>query len=241
MSTPTVYVVCDQNCRWESMTKEQILAAITQAVENHQIADVDTGFVTTIKTVNGIGLKFFIGTQAAWAEYPSDQKEGVFAIFTNDTTGDALKTAIEAVQQALANILDGTQAVPKATNAINAENAANAAKTDFSNAEWTHVAYNGRATIENGGVYQIRIKMYPTPLQYVEGIITAELNEQITIGTRLAEGNTTKYMDFEMAYATVGNGTMTVNIKKFTITFNSSEITTKDGNTLYGWDYRRIR
>lgn len=115
MSTPTVYVVCDQNCRWESMTKEQILAAITQAVENHQIADVDTGFVTTIKTVNGIGLKFFIGTQAAWAEYPSDQKEGVFAIFTNDTTGDALKTAIEAVQQALANILDGTQAVPKAT------------------------------------------------------------------------------------------------------------------------------
>ena len=34
------------------MTKEQILAAITQAVESHTVSDVDTGFVTTLKEQN---------------------------------------------------------------------------------------------------------------------------------------------------------------------------------------------
>lgn len=113
MSTPTVYVLCDQNCKREGMTKEQILAAITQAVESHEISDVDTGFVTTLKTVNGIALSFFVGTQEAWAQWPSDQKDGVFAIFTNDTTGDALKLDIEQLQAAVDDILDGTQSVPK--------------------------------------------------------------------------------------------------------------------------------
>lgn len=130
MSTPTVYVLCDQNCKREGMTKEQILAAITQAVESHEISDVDTGFVTTLKTVNGIALSFFIGTQEAWAQWPSDQKDGVFAIFTNDTTGDAIKLDIEQLQAAVDNILDGTQPVQKATNAEN---------TDFTNSEWTTI------------------------------------------------------------------------------------------------------
>lgn len=61
------FVLCEDNCRFEAMTKEQILAAITQAVEHGEIHDVDTGFVTKIKEQNaGRELKFWVGTQAQY-------------------------------------------------------------------------------------------------------------------------------------------------------------------------------
>ena len=43
------YCFCGSNCKYETMTKEQILAAIEQAVEDGEIRDVDTGFVTKVK------------------------------------------------------------------------------------------------------------------------------------------------------------------------------------------------
>ena len=62
---PKVYVLCDNSCKYEGMTKEQILTAIMQAVENGEIKDVDTGFITTIKSVGTEkGLSFWFGTEA---------------------------------------------------------------------------------------------------------------------------------------------------------------------------------
>lgn len=242
MSTPKVYVVCDQNCRWESMTKEQILAAITQAVENHQITDVDTGFVTTIKTVNGIGLKFFVGTQAAWAEYPSDQKDGVFAIFSNDTTGDAIKADIEELQTALENILNGTQPVGKAT------------ATDFSNAEWISVAADGYAEIVQNGVYQIRVKVFANTNgerpRYITGIVSANVANNGTpwifpFGTYILPDDVNKnYLVFHSAIATITSvNRLLVEKQEITLfpTYAENAIKIKTGNTQYGWEYRRIR
>ena len=55
----TYHVIANDKVKAESMTREQILAAITQAVETHEIFDVDTGFVTTIKETNkNKALKF---------------------------------------------------------------------------------------------------------------------------------------------------------------------------------------
>ena len=80
------------------MTKEQILAAITQAVQEGTIADVDTGFVTTLKTINGKGLKFFFGTQAEYETLTAAEKSSLFAIITNDTSREAFLTAVEELQ-----------------------------------------------------------------------------------------------------------------------------------------------
>lgn len=61
------YVFCEDGCKFESMTKEQILAAITQAVEGGTIQDVDTGFVTKIKELNkNRELKTWVGTRAQY-------------------------------------------------------------------------------------------------------------------------------------------------------------------------------
>lgn len=113
MGTPTVYVICNSNCKFEGMTKEQILTAIAQAVESGKISDVDTGFITTIKTIKGQPLKFFVGERSEYEALTEDEKKNLFAIITNDTTKESLMNIVEEMQ----DILDGKSAVPKATNA----------------------------------------------------------------------------------------------------------------------------
>lgn len=95
MATPTVYVICDQNCKFEGMTKEQILAAIEQAVNGGTIGDVDTGFVRTVKTINGAPLRFFVGLQSEYDALPNEDKENLFAIITNDTTKEGITDYFE--------------------------------------------------------------------------------------------------------------------------------------------------
>ena len=121
MTTPTVYVICDQNCKFEGMTKEQILTAIAQAVESGEIRDVDTGFVTTIRTITGTPLKFFVGEQAVHDALTEEQKKNLFAIITNDTTKEGLLAAIAELQESKMNferVMEGETAVPKAKKAL---------------------------------------------------------------------------------------------------------------------------
>ena len=121
-STRTVYVICDANCKWEGMTKEQILTAIVQAVEGGAITDVDTGFVRTIRTINGQPLRFFVGEQSEYDALTDEEKHGLFAIITNDTTKEGI---LEAVEEALekANALErgllGGSIVPKNSHSVN--------------------------------------------------------------------------------------------------------------------------
>jgi hypothetical protein len=108
MATPTVYVICDNNCRYEGMTREQILTAIIQAVNNGSIGNIDTGFITTIKTINDKPLKFFVGTQAEYEALTPAQTENLFALITNDTSREGFNTTLEQllkdVEEAQENI-----------------------------------------------------------------------------------------------------------------------------------------
>lgn len=121
MATPTVYVICDQNCKFEGMTKEQILSAILQAVNEGTISDIDAGFITSVKTINGQTLRFFMGEQAAYDALSEEQKAGLFAIITNDTTKEGVLAAIEdlkannsALSKAIEDIIAGKTEVGKA-------------------------------------------------------------------------------------------------------------------------------
>ena len=119
------YVICESGCRFESMTKEQILSAITQAVETGEIQNVDTGFVTTIKTIDGTPLKFFVGTQARYDALSNADKENLFAIITNDTSKDGILSSLESLRadvDGLAeNLQNGNFVVSRATTATNVD------------------------------------------------------------------------------------------------------------------------
>lgn len=134
MSERNYFVLRDDNCRFPSMTKEQILAAITQAVESGEIKDVDTGFVQTVKTINGKSLKFFVGTQSEYEALTGEDKKDLFAIITNDMIKEGLLQAID-------DIKNGNTPVAEAIHALNADNAKTSARATLA----TNASYAGSA------------------------------------------------------------------------------------------------
>lgn len=91
------YVICANNCKFEGMTKEQILTAISQAVGTGSIQDVDTGFVTRLVEQNkGVALYFWVGTQAEYNAI-EEKADDCFYIITDDTAKADIEAAIAAV------------------------------------------------------------------------------------------------------------------------------------------------
>ena len=78
------YVLSENNCKFEGLTKEQILSAIEQAVDSGKIKDVDTGFITKIKEQNkNAGLMFWVGNQAEYNALESRKNESIELIWNN--------------------------------------------------------------------------------------------------------------------------------------------------------------
>lgn len=102
----TFFVFCEDDCKFESMTKEQILTAIEQAVSHGEIRDVDTGFITTVKEINKYrGLRFWVGTTAEFNAIPAENREkNVLYIKTDDTTVQDMQAAIDEISTAIHDI-----------------------------------------------------------------------------------------------------------------------------------------
>lgn len=129
MSTPTVYVLCDTNCKYEGMTKEQIVAAIAEAT-GVTPTNVDDGFITKIKEMNASGtVKLWIGTMAEFNALTTKDANTLYLMTDDDTaeTWDEIADDVTECAETLDKIMNGTTAVPKATDAEKAE------KTDFTN------------------------------------------------------------------------------------------------------------
>lgn len=118
MATPTVYVICDANCKFEGMTKEQILTAITQAVSEGTISDVDTGFVKTIKTINNKPLKFFVGTQAEYEALTEEDKKDLFAIISNDSHKEGIESTLYELGKSVQELEESTRNLTTAVESL---------------------------------------------------------------------------------------------------------------------------
>lgn len=60
------YVLCDANCKYESLTKEEIYAAIADATGNVP-SGVDEAFITSIKELHtNNNIQFWVGTEAEY-------------------------------------------------------------------------------------------------------------------------------------------------------------------------------
>ena len=85
------YVLSENNCKFEGLTKEQIFAAIQQAVDSGKIKDVDTGFITKIKEQNkNAGLMFWVGNQAEYNALES-KKNNCLYVITDDRKNESIE------------------------------------------------------------------------------------------------------------------------------------------------------
>lgn len=103
MSVST-YVIGDDNCRYPSMTREQILTAIQQAVEQGEITDVDTGFVTRIKNVNGGYIRFWVGSNAEYNKQVETLPPNTFCLITDDTLAEDLLTKMQDIENSIDSV-----------------------------------------------------------------------------------------------------------------------------------------
>lgn len=62
------------------------------------------GDIAKINTINGLPLKFFVGTQAVYDELSDTQKQNLFAIITDDRTKEELFNAISSTNEELTNL-----------------------------------------------------------------------------------------------------------------------------------------
>lgn len=61
----TYYVRCADDCLYEGMSKEQILTAIEQAVQNGAVSDPDGAVISKIKEINNNGaVKVWVGKES---------------------------------------------------------------------------------------------------------------------------------------------------------------------------------
>lgn len=98
MTEKKYYVFCGSNCRYESMTKEQILTAIENMATSGDIGDVDAGFITRIKDQNnGIPVKIWVGTQA---QYNALKEKNDDTLYITDDS-DEMSVCMQAVEEAL--------------------------------------------------------------------------------------------------------------------------------------------
>lgn len=95
MSERKYYCICDSNCKFETMTKEQILAAIAQAATTGLVYDANAAVVSKVKESNAGGsVTFWVGTQAQYNALESVEKNCMY-IITDDTYKEDVERAIE--------------------------------------------------------------------------------------------------------------------------------------------------
>ena len=112
------YCFCEDNCKFETMTKEQILAAIAQAIATGNVGECDTGFITKVKETNGGScITFWVGTNAQYNALATKEKNCVY-IISDDVFTEDLHKVIFQLQESVATAESvAAEARAKATSA----------------------------------------------------------------------------------------------------------------------------
>lgn len=95
----TYYVICEDNCRFEGMTKEQIYDAIAEAT-GVTPTPVDEAFITKIKEQNANhNLKVWKGTEAQYNAIQNKDADTLYFIATNAIRPVDMDAIMDAVDE----------------------------------------------------------------------------------------------------------------------------------------------
>ena len=161
---PTIYVHDENHNRYEGMTREQIINAIVQAVEQGEIIDLDDGFITKIKEQNGNNnIQIWIGTSAQFSALQTKNANTLYILSDDDSADDwdQIAEAVEDLADEITKIKNGDDntVVYKATNAINAQ------YTSITNGGWD-IGKTGTTAFSEAGFYVVRYNVGLTTYQF---------------------------------------------------------------------------
>lgn len=106
MADRKYFVFCEDNCKFESMTKEQIIAAIVEATGNAP-TDIDSAFITKIKEQNkNKDTKFWTGTRSEYNAIVASGAKDPYTIYIVSTDGGFL-VDIDAIDGYSKKEIDG--------------------------------------------------------------------------------------------------------------------------------------
>jgi hypothetical protein len=91
------FCFCSSNCKYETMTKEQIMAAIAQATGVTDV-DPDAGFISKVKETNGRYVTFWVGSRAQYNALQV-KEENCLYIITDDTTKADIEKMVADLQK----------------------------------------------------------------------------------------------------------------------------------------------
>lgn len=94
-----VYALDSGKNSFLTMTKEQILTAIAQAVSTGEIKDIDAGFITKIQEMNDQNvLQIWVGTMAEFEEL-QEKHENMLYLFTDDPTVNDIEAVLNDLDE----------------------------------------------------------------------------------------------------------------------------------------------
>lgn len=164
------FVFCEDNCKFEGMTKEQIITAIAEATGKTP-QDIDAAFITKIKEQNADKpVKVWVGTQAEYNALQSIDADTLY--FFDDDELANIEESLANAQESIENIISGETVVGKAKNANNAANAGKVNNLEITRDE------NGVLKIGDIVIPQ-RKKLWSGEVSSDSGDASVTLNEKI--------------------------------------------------------------
>lgn len=205
------FVLCADNCKFESMTKEQIIAAIAEATGKTP-TDIDSAFISKIKEINkGATVQLWLGTTAEYNAI-AEKRSDVIYIKTDDTRIDDIEKNVEANTENIDKIgtdLSALAADTGITKTYNLTVDLETMKLTFTGKQTANELYNDLenkkdisvvATAANG----TQLYLIPT---YKTGVINGYLFECNDIGS---------FMSYSWAFTKNGfSDCITVNLYSF--------------------------
>ena len=95
------YCFCGSNCKYETMTKEQIIAAIAQAATTGFVFDTEAAFITKVKESNAGGfVTFWVGTTAQYNALTKKDPNCIY-IKTDDTEKAELSALLKSMKESI--------------------------------------------------------------------------------------------------------------------------------------------
>lgn len=234
MATPKVYVICDSNCKYEGMTREQILSAIAQAVNDGEISNIDAGFITKIKELNsGENFSIWVGTQAEYNTLTTIDKKCLY-IITDDSEIANIKRDVAAILE------NGVAYAEKAGEAEYAEKAGAVNSEYIGTSGFTYPVLLGDLG-DSGKVLKTGLQ-YDTKTGTLEGRARTAAHLKNNDGTIFGRATLYKYSGIFSGRQLPSDGSeITININDVSNKFIVVEFLVKTGTTYDSQEMYKVR